>query len=105
VPVSLNHMRDLMLPGLRASVVDVVAWDNALVAAWDGAFRYPLVRGMINDNLYKAAFAPSLPVALAMGAAAAVIKNPVVPRRFLFSWLNKELDICSIGDGTCHPCP
>lgn len=76
MPVELHHIRELLLPGLMELA-------STQPAAWDKVFLAPL-KGEGASIIFDAA-APlptvSLPVAVAMGAAAAVIKNPVVSRR------------------------
>ena len=75
--VSLTHMRDLLLPGL----MDVTSNYKTLPVAWSQAFE-------------RAAAAPhvwipklSVPQAFVIGAAAAIIKNPDVTRRFWQGWV------------------
>ena len=81
MPVSIEHMRDLMMPGLIESFTQT----KGIVAAsvFDAAFAesvgtVPLVSVPI-----------SLPAAVAIGAAAVVIKNPTVTRRFI-SWFTPK---------------
>ena len=70
MPVKLEEMRDLLLPGLRSmtgsrpyfTVIDVPH-------SW--------------NDMFRSASTVSVPTAIAMGAAAVVMKNPRVTRRFL----------------------
>lgn len=75
MPVSLHHMRDEMLPGLRALEFSFVRSHEIFAANIFNA-------GAAVESLP----AVSLPVAFAMGAAAVVVKNPVVTRRFWEFW-------------------
>ena len=75
MPASLLMMRDLLLPGLLG-----------VSQQWGDAF--------MTDPFMKAPQAPhiwvpklTVPQALAVGAATAIIKNPEVTRRFWSGWL------------------
>lgn len=74
--VSLIQMRELLLPGLEESVV------NWRLAEWNEIF-------IVADNVARPTL-PAVPLgphaALMLGAAAAVVKNPEVTRRW-FGWL------------------
>lgn len=82
MPVSLEHMREELLPGLRAlhysfARTKEIYAANVMNTAFDAEFL-PLLSAPI-----------SLPAAVAVGAAAVVIKNPTVTRR-VFSWFNSK---------------
>jgi hypothetical protein len=71
MPVPLSEIRDLLLPGLWEISTPMSA------ERWSAIFVGP-------EPLPILPLPPvPLPVAVAMGAAAVVIKNPVVSRRFL----------------------
>ena len=82
MPVNLTEMRDLLLPGL----LEIRTTYAALPTEWATMFT-------------EAEAAPlpsvSLPVAIAMGAAAVVIKNPEIERREMWNWLGRfaQLDL------------
>lgn len=69
MPVDLHQMRELLLPGL----IGITAQKEF---AWNSAFAKALVEPVTSLPPV------SLPTAVAMGAAAVVMKNPVVKRRF-----------------------
>jgi hypothetical protein len=71
MPVPLSEIRELLLPGLLGIMERDCARYSLMRAQWGAAFE-PLPLPPV-----------PLPVAVAMGAAAVVIKNPVVSRRFL----------------------
>ena len=79
--VSISHMRDLLMPGLMS----VTGSYSTMPAQWEALFAA--------DAVEEASAAPllavpvSLPAAIAIGAAAVVIKNPTVTRRF-WSWFS-----------------
>lgn len=92
MPVELSKMRELLLPGLQS-----LAAENP--QAWDRIFGVVPMKfeGVVVPMKFEGAviaFDPmplppvvppvSLPVAVAMGAAAVVMKNPTISRRFLF---------------------
>lgn len=74
MPVELSKMRELLLPGLQE-----LAASSAVVKRFQ-------IFGRMSCPLPASDLAPlpsvPLPVAVAMGAAAVVMKNPVVKRRF-----------------------
>ena len=70
--VQLEEIRNLLLPGLMEIRGSYTTWPGA----WEGMFANPVA-----DDLVLPPLSPQL--VLAMGAAAAVIKNPTVSRRFL----------------------
>lgn len=71
--VELQHIRDLLMPGLlEIRTAYVVAWDDAFAAGAAEAVSIP----------EAITLGPGAIVAI--GAAAAVIKNPTVSRRAMF---------------------
>ena len=80
--VSLDNIRDLILPGLKnAALSRSFAYTKEFAAA-----------EVFNSAFDSASILPaiSLPAAVAVGVAAAIIQNPEVTRRGLFY---RELDI------------
>ena len=76
MPVSLNHLRDQLLPGLLT-----VCWEYRMQHhVWTDAFT--------SDVAAPHIWIPkiSIPLAVAAGAAATVIRNPEVTRRFWAGW-------------------
>jgi hypothetical protein len=75
--ISIENIRELLLPGLMSVSGSYsalpVQWE-VMLAATEEVEAAPLLSVPV-----------SLPVAVAIGAAAVVIKNPTVTRRF-FSW-------------------
>ena len=80
MPVCVTQIRNELMPGLRAlhysfaqtkEIWAANVFNEAVVAAGEVAPALPTV---------------SLPVAVAMGAAAVLIQNPEISRRGLFSW-------------------
>ena len=79
--IHLDQIRDLLMPGLR-----------------EIAFRYETLPGyweeLFAEEAAKAAAAPSMPMpaiigvksALVLGAAATIIKNPIITRRWWQGW-------------------
>ena len=89
--VNIAEIRDHLLPGLQVVVGRYASWP----AQWEAFFAEeaaplaPLaadfkVTEYTGTNIMDHV---SLPAALAIGAAAVVIKNPEVSRRGLFGWL------------------
>jgi hypothetical protein len=89
--VNIAEMRDALLPGLQGIVGSYSSWP----AQWEALFAEevtplaPLaadfkVTEFTGTNILDHV---GLPAALAIGAAAVVIKNPEVSRRGLFGWL------------------
>lgn len=78
MPVELSAIRDLLLPGLRG----IVGSYSSLPAMWTEAFEPAIAAPHI--------WVPklSIPQAVALGAAAAIIKNPEVTRRFWAGWFS-----------------
>lgn len=78
MPVSLSNMRELLLPGLY----EISSSYSGLAQSFDET------KGMVAATVFSGeeALSVSLPVAAAMGAAAVLIKNPTVSRRFL-EWI------------------
>lgn len=72
MPIALSHIRHELLPGLWG-----IYGSSQFVAKESYAFVPTEITAPV----------VSLPVAAAMGVAAAVVKNPTVTRRFL-SWLS-----------------
>lgn len=81
MPVSLEHIRDQLLPGLR--IITTRAVREGMPVTWEYIAQE---RAFIP----RASCVPtvSIPAALAMGAAAVVIHNPPVTRRF-WHWLQR----------------
>ena len=85
MPVNLELMREALMPGLMA----ISGRYSTMPAQWEAMFAA--------DAVEEASAAPlltvpvSLPAAIAIGAAAVVIKNPTVTRRF-WSWFNAVLE-------------
>jgi hypothetical protein len=83
--VELQHMRDYLLPGLY----EVSMRYRSILTLWEDVFAAGtredvFAAGTRELLIFPAEVAlPSVPAALAAGAAAAVIRNPVVTRRFL----------------------
>lgn len=75
--IQLSHMRDLLLPG----ILEVASSYRALPAMWE-SFEPAIAAPHI--------WVPklSVPAAIAVGAAAAIIKNPIVTRRFWAGWFS-----------------
>ena len=77
-----EQIRDLLLPGLRGIVGRYRAWPQM---QWEELFA---------KEAAKAAAAPSMPMpaiigvksALVIGAAATIIKNPIITRRWWQGW-------------------
>ena len=80
MPVSIAHMRDLMLPGMREAVASMRFYSDP---TWQAAFTPQFVPAAPHIWVPKL----SLPMAVAAGAAAMIIKNPVVTRRFWSGWV------------------
>ena len=74
--VSVEAIRDLLLPGLRG----IVGRYEAFPAYWEEAFEQTVAAPHILVPKL------SLPVAVAVGAAALIVKNPIVTRRFWQGW-------------------
>lgn len=72
--VSIANMRELLLPGLYAE------------AHWEALFAS--TENAIMSDISALSIPVSVPAAVAIGAAAAIIKNPPVTRRIL-SWLTR----------------
>lgn len=70
--VSLTHMREELLPGLRLISA------TYRITPGGGALLYEPAQVVV----FTAPKPISLPIAVGMGMAAVVIKNPVVSRRF-----------------------
>ena len=72
MPVDLVHLREQLLPGLQQSF----ALTKEIYAAnvWNSVFAEEAPLAWVPEL--------SLPAALAVGAAAVIIKNPEVTRRF-----------------------
>ena len=79
MPVSIEHMRNLLMPGLMS----VTGSYSTMPAQWEALFAADAVEAVEVAPLLTVPV--SLPAAIAIGAAAVVIKNPTVTRR-LFSW-------------------
>jgi hypothetical protein len=69
---SLEHIREILRPGL----FEMRCSYEAVRAQWE--------RILLDDPFLQALPTVSLPVAIAAGAAAAIIRNPEVSRRGLF---------------------
>jgi hypothetical protein len=87
--VDLKAMRDEMLPGL------VKAFERYSFSYNDPRGLYASfaeTKEIVATNIFNgsktASGVPSIPVALAMGAAVAVINNPKTTRRGLVSWVS-----------------
>ena len=76
--VGLEHMRDVLLPGLW----EIRGSYSAVPVMWEKVFAAPVV-----EEIALPLISPQ--AALAMGAIAVVIKNPKVSRRGLFSWFRE----------------
>lgn len=78
MPIALTAMRDLLMPGL----IEVSGAYSKMPAMWAEAFEPAIAAPHI--------WVPklSVPAALAVGAAAAIIKNPEVTRRFWAGWFS-----------------
>jgi hypothetical protein len=74
----LSTMRDLLLPGLW----EVRGTYNLLPRAWDDFFTPQFAPATPHIWIPKI----SVPLAFAAGAAAAIIENPEVTRRFWAGW-------------------
>lgn len=70
--IAVESIRDLLLPGL----LEMRCSYEAVHAQWE--------RILLDDPFLQALPTVSLPVAIAAGAAAAIIRNPEVSRRGLF---------------------
>lgn len=68
MPVSLEHIHDLLLPGLWMVASPYTPWEPAITA----------------PHIWVPKL--SIPQALAVGAVATIIKNPVITRRFWSGW-------------------
>lgn len=77
--VSACEIRDLLMPGLQGVVGQYSQWPSMWAQVFEDA--EPRIVASLEE-----ATPPSIPVALAMGVAVAVIKNPTVSRRGLFWW-------------------
>ena len=75
MPVQLSELRELLLPGMRS-----VAARYTALPSWQVGYETTVAAPHI--------WIPKLtiPEALAVGAAAAIIKNPIVTRRFWKGW-------------------
>ena len=87
MPVSSVHIRDILLPGLY----EVTGSYSGMAAQWEATFAADAASRKEWLVVLAEATPISLPAAVAMGVAAAVIKNPTVTRRF-FSWFNAVLE-------------
>ena len=78
MPISTEAIRDLLLPGL----MQVAGSYSRMPAMWTEVFEPAIAAPHI--------WVPklSVPAALAVGAAAAIIKNPEVTRRFWAGWFS-----------------
>ena len=74
--VSVEHIRDFLLPGLRG----IVSQYKDFPAYWEMAVEQTVAAPHI--------WVPklSLPAAVAVGTAALIVKNPIVTRRFWQGW-------------------
>ena len=81
MPVSVEHIRELLMPGLMS----VSGSYSTLAAQWEAVFAADAVEAKTVAPLLTVPV--SLPAAIAIGAAAVVIKNPTVTRRF-WSWFS-----------------
>ena len=75
MPVSLNNMRDLMLPGLQQMAADY----SLLKEQWAAQI---FNTGTVVDFTKPLPLPLSPKVALLAGVAAAVMRNPIISRRF-----------------------
>lgn len=77
MPVELSHLRSVLFPGLLE-----IASSRSALAGYTEAFAPSVAAPHI--------WVPklSLPQAIAVGAAAAIIKNPVITRRFWAGWFS-----------------
>jgi hypothetical protein len=81
VPVEITRIRDILMPGL-------------IEATERYSFAWTDIRSIYGTDLWVPEkphiWVPklTLPEAVAVGAAAAIIKNPVVTRRFWQGWLS-----------------
>ena len=73
--VSACQIRDLLLPGLREMYSDY----SLIQVQWDTRLFRPSAPHIWIPKL-------SLPAAIAVGAAATIIKNPILTRRFWQGW-------------------
>lgn len=74
--ININLIVDLLLPGLQAVVGNHGNWEET----WAGLF-VPQAPAIWIPQL-------TLPQVALVGAAAAIVKNPEVTRRFWQGWLN-----------------
>ena len=75
--VQLTEMRDLLLPGL----LQITGNYERFPTMWEAAYG----RSVAAPHIWVPKL--SLPQAALLGAAAAIIKNPEVTRRFWAGWL------------------
>ena len=78
MPISSAHIRDLLLPGLY----EVTGSYAGMPRYWEAMFTPQFVPATPHIWVPKL----SLPMAVAAGAAAVIIKNPEVTRRFWKGW-------------------
>lgn len=82
MPVALSQMRELLLPGLY-HVYGRGCYGEPLRESFK-VTKEIVAANVMNTAIPAALPELSLPVAVAMGAAAVVISNPTVSRRELF---------------------
>ena len=81
MPIDITHMRDLMMPGLRVMMADY----DYMKQQWAAEVFNRGVFVPATPHIWVPKL--SLPMAVAAGAAAMIIKNPVVTRRFWSGWV------------------
>lgn len=82
MPVQLSAMRDLLLPGLQ----QVTALQYSFVHTKEIFAANVFGRAVSAPHIWIPKL--SIPQAVALGAAAAIIKNPEVTRRFWAGWFS-----------------
>lgn len=80
MPVELAHLRDLLMPGL----LEISQRYSFQMTDWRGIYgAFETTPAAPHIWIPKL----SVPQALVVGAAAAIIKNPVITRRFWTGWV------------------
>jgi hypothetical protein len=81
VPVSVTQMRAALLPGLR-----MYRSTYTVPAQWERVFNFSDAEMITLDDPHYVPPSVGVRTAIVMGAAAAVMKNPVVSRRWWKFW-------------------
>jgi hypothetical protein len=84
MPIELGQMRDLLMPG----ILQLSGSYKALPEVWETIFELEAEPTVSAPHIWI----PKLTIqqTVAVGAAAMIVKNPVVTRRFWAGWFSSE---------------